>query len=155
MAWLLCWANHWLVIPSNSAPTLSLHILMAGQIVDQKFFGRVCSQTLFRRKSCLLTGGDQFRFHMPYWYLFQHKFLGVSLVLGFLFVPEMPTNSVSLSLFSIPILSSHLIPPVAFLPSSTTQLPASIHPSCLPQVFLVTKHLRVFGSQHGYPVLYG
>jgi hypothetical protein len=37
MEWVEIWASHWLVIPSVSALSLSLHILQTGNILGQRF----------------------------------------------------------------------------------------------------------------------
>lgn len=59
-----------------------------------------------------------------------HRFLGVSIVLGFHVIQEMPHQHHQ-SQFSLPLSSPHLIPPVSPQTPSSSQFPPSLDPFCL------------------------
>lgn len=127
MAQISSWASYWLLIPSLSAPSWSLHLLQARKIVGQRFYTRVVIPFSPLK---VLPDYRRWQFNVPY-----ALFLGVFAsrvtlrdpgsfhCLIFLAWPEIykHTDSSSHSQFSLQPSSPHLILPVPLL----TSLPSS------------------------------
>lgn len=61
MTWVSSWVSHWLAIPSISAPSFSLHILWAGQILG----GRVCGRVILILSLIVLPGYRRWLVQVP------------------------------------------------------------------------------------------
>ena len=145
MAWSSSWPSHCLDIPSISAPSLHLHILLVGEIVGLRFYGlvRVPATTLkdfsgyrwwsFQAPHPLLLGVLAWVTIIDFWKFPVFKVSRLSQKCSY-HIPLIPVRSLSLSLLTLSFCPSyHFIPSVP-LP---TPFPTQISPSIYTHVYSI------------------